>query len=370
MQAPGVGLLAGLAVGVTVAAEVIAVTLEWGRQPAELGVLFGLYEVAIAIIGALIAIRRPGNPIGWLLLGFAVAGSVLSDLAESYGRRASAQGWPGGPLAEATGLATWVLGALMWVLALLVTPTGHPPGRRWRLVAWAGILGVAIYLPGFALDPGIGRDFVSGRNPYAVAGLPRTLLVAVGGGLLCAAMIGAFASLVVRYRAAGSVERLQLKWVALAGLVLVTLLPVDIAFWNTSPAVQALTPVVLIGAVLCLGAAVLRYRLFDVGVIVNRTVVYLTLTVLLAAAYGATAIALGAMLGGFVLDGGRSNPGGRGGVPAAAAGGSGPGRSEVRPRQAFGRCPDRHLPRRTQGWNATSGAGRGATARRAPRSGP
>ena len=87
-------------------------------------------------------------------------------------------------------------------------------------------------------------------------------------------------------------ERLQLKWVALAGLDIVVLAPVCFAFWDGSPFVRALTPVILIIAALCLGASVLRYRLFDVDLIVNRTVVYLALSVLLAAAYGATAIAL------------------------------------------------------------------------------
>ena len=120
----------------------------------------------------------------------------------------------------------------------------------------------------------------------------------VGGGLVTLALLGSFASLVVRYRGAGPVERLQLKWVALAGLDILILAPICIAFWSRSPFVRALTPVVLIIAALCLGAAVLRYRLFDVDRIVNRTVVYLALSVLLAAAYGATAIVLGAVLGG------------------------------------------------------------------------
>ena len=91
---------------------------------------------------------------------------------------------------------------------------------------------------------------------------------------------------------------MQLNWIGLASLDIVVLMPLCIAFYTRSPAVRALTPVVLIVAALCLGAAVLRYRLFDVELIVNRTAVYLTLSVLLAAAYGATAVALGAVLGG------------------------------------------------------------------------
>ena len=125
------------------------------------------------------------------------------------------------------------------------------------------------------------------------------MLAAAGGGLLTLAAVGSLASLVVRYAAAGPVERLQLKWVALAGLDIVVIVPVCIAFYTRSAVVQAMLPVVLTVAALCLGAAVLRYRLFDVDRIVNRTVVYLTLSILLAAAYGATAIAGGAVLGGF-----------------------------------------------------------------------
>jgi hypothetical protein len=187
----------------------------------------------------------------------------------------------------------------MWVLALLFIPTGRLPGPRWRLVAWAGCAGVLLYIPAWLLDPANGANFVSGVNPYAVPGPPYGVLAAVGGGLLTLAAVGSLASLVVRYAAAGPVERLQLKWVALAGLAIVVLLPVCIAFYTRSAVVQAIVPVVLTVAALYLGAAVLRYRLFDVDRIVNRTVVYLTLSILLAAAYGATAIALGAMLGGF-----------------------------------------------------------------------
>jgi signal transduction histidine kinase len=155
-----------------------------------------------------------------------------------------------------------------------------------------------LFIPGFMLDSGTGSNYVSGVDPYALPGPLWRIMTDVGGLLVTLALVGAFASLVVRYRPSGPVERLQLKWVALAGFDIVVLAPVCIAFWSHSPFVRALTPIVLIVAALCLGAAVLRYRLFDVDLIVNRTVVYLALSVLLAAAYGATAIVLGAVLGG------------------------------------------------------------------------
>lgn len=299
MRAPYAGLLAGLCVGVTAAAEIGAVVFGWGLQPAYTSVLFGLYNVTIVMIGALIAVRHPRNPIGWILTGFGTQTAVLSDFVAAYGHRASLEGWSAGPLAEWIGFGTWSLGALMWVLALLFIPTGRLPGPRWRLVAWMGCAGALLYIPAWLLDPANGANFVSGVNPYAVPGPPYGVLTAVGGGLLTLAAVGSLASLVVRYAAAGPVERLQLKWVALAGLAIVVILPVCIAFYTRSAVVQAMLPVVLTVAALGLGAAVLRYRLFDVDRIINRTVVYLTLSILLAAAYGATVITLGAALGGF-----------------------------------------------------------------------
>jgi signal transduction histidine kinase len=299
VRAPRPGLLAGVCVGVAAVAEIGSVGLGWGLTPAYTSILFGLYNLTIVVIGGLATTRHPDNPIGWILAGFGVFTAVFSDFVAAYGLRASTQGWPGGPLAQWIGFGSWSPAALVWVLVLLLVPTGRLPGPRWRLVAWAGIVGDLIYIVGWQIDPAYGVNFVSGRNPYAVSALPAGVLVAVGGGLLSFAAVGSLISLVVRFRAAGQVERLQLKWVALAGLVIVVLVPVCIVFWSRSAVVRAMTPVVLTVAVLCLSAAVLRYRLFDVDLIVNRTVVYLTLSVLLAVAYGATAIGLGAVLGGF-----------------------------------------------------------------------
>jgi hypothetical protein len=279
-------------------AETGSVVFGWGMRPAYASVLFGCYDLTIVVIGGLIGLRHPRSPIGWILVGFGVQ-NAIGDLAQTYGMRTSTEGWSGGPLAEWIGFGSWSPGALMWVLALLFIPTGRLPGPRWRLVAWAGCFGDLLYITGWLLDPANGVNFVSGHNPYAVPGPPYGVFDAAGGGLLCLALVCSLASLVVRFRAAGPVERLQLKWVALAGVDIVVLLPACIAFYTRSAVVQALTPVVLITAALCLGAAVLRYRLFDVDRILNRTVVYLTLSVLLAAAYGATAIVLGAVLGGF-----------------------------------------------------------------------
>ena len=290
--------LAGVCAGVAVLAETASIAVGWGSGQAYQSTLFALYTLTIVLLGGLIAVRHPGNPIGWILAGFGAFNAVSGDFAGVYGHQAAIRGWPGGPLAEWIGYGSWMSAVLMWILALLLVPTGRLPGPRWRVIAYAGCAGTALYIPGYMLDPGTGGNYVSGVNPYALPGPQWHIMAAAGGVLVTLALIGTFASLVVRYRAAGPVERLQLKWIALAGLGLLVLAPVCIAFWGSSPFVRALTPVILIIAALCVGASVLRYRLFDVDLIVNRTVVYLALSVLLAAAYGATVITLGAVLGG------------------------------------------------------------------------
>jgi signal transduction histidine kinase len=290
--------LAGACAGVAVLAETATIAVGWGSTSTYQNLLFALYTLTIVLLGGLIAVRRPGNPIGWILVGFGTFNALFGDFVSVYGHQASTRGWPGGPLAEWIGFGGWLPAVLMWILALLLVPTGRLPGPGWRVAAYAGCAGTALYILGFGFDPGSGRNYVSGTNPYALPGPQWRIIAAAGGVLVSLALIGSFVSLVVRYRAAGPVERLQLKWIALAGLDIVILAPVCIVFWSSSPFVQALTPVILIIAALCLAASVFRYRLFDVDLIVNRTVVYLALSVLLAAAYGATAVVLGAVLGG------------------------------------------------------------------------
>ena len=300
MRAPRAGLLAGVCVGVTGAAEAGAVTLSWGLKPPYTSVLFGVYNVTIVVIGALIAVRHPRSPIGWILAGFTAVTAVLSDFVAAYGHRASLDHWPGGPLAEWLGFGFWSPAALMWVLALLFVPTGRLPGPRWRLVAWVGCAWATrcTSRPGCSTRPTV-SEFRVGREPVRRAG--TAVRRADRGGRRPAdrgrGRLAGLAGRAVQGRRAGRAAAAQ---VGGAGrLDIVVLLAVCVPFYLRSAAVQALTPVALTAAALCLGASVLRYRLFDVDRIVNRTVVYLTLSVLLAAAYGGTAIALGAILGGF-----------------------------------------------------------------------
>jgi signal transduction histidine kinase len=297
VRATRAAVLAGTCFGLTVVAEVSAVVLSWGLRPAYDMILFAVYEMTLVGIGALVATRQPHHPVGWIL---AVGGMVFAsgDLGPAWGLRAADGGWPGGPYGEWLGITVWAPSVLMFVLAFLLTPTGRPPGRRWWLVAWAGAVAVVLLVPGWSLDSARDPEFVAGRNPLVAPWLPHDGLVAVGSILLCSSLAAALASLVVRYRGADHIERQQLKWVVFAAMIMVAFFPPTIAWWSASPLVRGLAPISLTVIALALAAAVLRYRLFEVDLVINRTVVYAIVSLLLAATYGGTAVTLGSLFGG------------------------------------------------------------------------
>ena len=122
------------------------------------------------LIGGLIAVRHPDNAIGWILAGIGTFNAVFGDFTSTYGHRASTQGWPAGPLAEWIGYGSWQPAVLMWILALLLVPTGRLPGHDGGSSPTPGCAGTALYIAGYLLDPGNGGNYVSGANPYAVPG--------------------------------------------------------------------------------------------------------------------------------------------------------------------------------------------------------
>jgi signal transduction histidine kinase len=282
----------------TVLAEVAAVALSWGLPSSYDSIFFAFYEITLAAVGALIVSRLPLHPVGWILCLFAVQGAVTSDLAFGWGLRAVEQGWTGGEVAQWVGLVAWCPGALMWILALLYTPTGRLPSRRWRIVVWAAVVGASAYVVGWSVSPSSINAFTGEGNRFAVDWLPGQQLTVVGAWLLCLSAAGALVSLAVRFRHAEQIVRQQLKWVGLAGAVLALGLPVSAALWHVSPLVRASSPLTLSVMTLALGAAVLRYRLFDVDLIIVRSVAYAGASIVVVAVYAAVSVVLGTVLGG------------------------------------------------------------------------
>lgn len=287
--------LPGVLFGITVAAELGALVLSWRLEPVYDTVLYMVFSVAMGGTGALIALKHPGNAMGWLFCCSASFNAVAADLAQGFGVRAAEQGWPGGPTAEWVALSSWLLTGVH--LMFLLFPDGRLPGRRWRSVIWVMSLGLLGALPGWALSPRRGSEFVGGVNPYAVHWLPTDALFVVGFTLFGGSLVAAGLSLVVRFRRSQGVERQQLKWFASAAVVAAVVLPISGVLWDAVPAVRVLPAIALTAIPLAAGAAILRYRLYDIDVVINRTLVYATLSLVLGASYAAVTILLGASLG-------------------------------------------------------------------------
>lgn len=278
-------------------AEVGAVALPWGLRSSYDALAFAFYGIIVTAVGALIASRLPHHPVGWILCLFGLQGTVTSELAFGWGVRAVEEGWAGGHAAQWVGLVSWCPGALMWVLALLYTPTGRLPDRRWRVVVWAGVAGTVAYVLGWGVSPTSVNAFTGQSNRFVVTWIPGRQLAVVGGTLLSLSAAGALAALVVRFRRGEPEVRQQLKWVGLAGVMLAVFLPLSTAFWSMSPVVRVASPLVLSSMVFALAAAVLRYRLFDVDLIILRSAGYALVSVLVVMVYASVTVLLGILIG-------------------------------------------------------------------------
>jgi hypothetical protein len=261
-----------------------------------------LATVSTAAVGALLASRRPRHPVGWLLLGvgLGLAASVLVEPYVKYGLIVRPGSLPGARYLVGLSYVT----TLVWLscagFVLLLTPTGRLPSPRWRW--WARLAAAAPVVTTLASvvqpDP-LAPDWYG--NPLAVPALSRVLVVPAVAGVvvvLASLLVGA-ASLVGRFRHARGVERQQLRWLALAAILGALLLLVAlVAGFVLSEDGVVLTSLALCAALLPLatGAAILRYRLYDLDRIVSRTLAWTLLTLLLALAYAAVVLGLGRLL--------------------------------------------------------------------------
>jgi hypothetical protein len=254
-----------------------------------------------AAVGALVAGRRPRHPVGWLLLGVALSVSfnVLVEPYVKYGLVVRPGSLPGAFYLMPFLYSSFFVGLACAGFVLLLTPTGSLPSPRWRWWARVAALAPAVTVLGFAVQPDpLAPEFLG--NPLAVPALAPALLVAALAGMavVAAGLLAGAGSLVLRFRRAQLRERLQLRWLALAGACASALLLIALV-----AGALALDPVVLGSLALCLallplatGAAILRYRLYDLDRIISRTLAYGLLTVLLGLAYAAVVLGLGRLL--------------------------------------------------------------------------
>jgi hypothetical protein len=246
-----------------------------------------------ATVGAIVASRRPENPVGWLLClsGVATSTSTFTSQYAIYALLAQPNSLPAGE--GMAWIASWMLPIMngLQVSYLMLFPTGRLPSRRWRWLAWLTVAYILVGVITAAFSPGAYMGFLGPiRNPLGIEGFTQ-FYKAVVYTMSPALFLAAAFSLVVRLRQAVGVERQQLKWLAYAagGLVIVTILVIitialDTPRWYEWVA-NAISVVVTPGVPIAIGIAILRYRLYDIDVIINRTLVYGSLTAVLVALY-------------------------------------------------------------------------------------
>ena len=267
-----------------------------------LRVIFAGSLGAASIIGALIIARHPGNVIGWVI----AAAALLSALSDASGVYATSP-----VLAPPGGLppgATWVAwaGSILdtnWVLVaplLLLFPDGTLPSARWRPVLWLAAVSVVFVVLKVAFVPGPLPGAPSLDNPAGVAGLaePLALLGSLARIGLVAAILMSAAAMVLRFRHARGDERQQLKLVVTAASIWVLTLAVTaLAPPAARSVVHFIYAVALGGFVVSFGLAVLKYRLYDIDVVISRTPVYGTLAASIGLVYVGVVVGIGAVVG-------------------------------------------------------------------------
>jgi hypothetical protein len=263
-----------------------------------------------AVAGALLAARRPGNPIGWLLLAVAL---LLAGSAVARALYIDAVSGPQPDLfaRSLVWFETLAFNVWLWLSGIMIPllfPDGRLQSRRWRGFALLSAAAVAVAALGQAFGSAT-LEFDNERfvaNPFRISGpVGDTLetLGAAGGPLFTLVFLGALGGLALRLRRSAGVERQQMKWLAsaigllLAGLVAAgggTLAGFDaIAFAGWWLFLLAL----VFGLPLAIGVAVLRYRLYDIDVVINRALVYGALTLTLAATYLGGVLLVGLAVG-------------------------------------------------------------------------
>ena len=253
---------------------------------------YALLMLGVSAIGILIVRREPRNPIGWLfcatpmLVAVSVGGGTIAiwmgpDHADIPG--AAVPGW--------FSLWAWPIGLVGFLMLLpLLFPDGRPPAGRWRWLLPIDLAALALLAAALMAQPG--EMFNGVTNPLGVGWADSTPVVAVLAALVLTLIPANLASAVARYRRAGATERVQLREVVFAacatfaGFIVISVLGGNSTLYTVD---YALIPCAV-------GLAMLRYRLYDVDVVIRRTLVYAALVGMLAGLYLAGVAGLGAGL--------------------------------------------------------------------------
>ena len=312
--------VAALSVAVFVAYVVLYVLARSAHVPSSSGATLTLIEffigvpfLAFPLVGALIASRRPQNPIGWICLadGFLWMIVGMIDYYSVYGvAQPGSVPWP--VVIAALGNWLWVPAVgLVGTYLLLLFPDGKLPARRWRPLAWLSGIVIVLLSISITLSPEPLQTLEGVRNPLGLEGYPWVRDAGyIALPLLPLCILASAVSLMLRYRRSGGEVRQQIKWIAFAasvvGLLYLSVMFTSFVYFSseawfaagppswfdllTSAAVLSFTAIPI-----AVGIAILKYRLYEIDIIINRTLVYGALTAIVVGLYVLIVGTLGAI---------------------------------------------------------------------------
>jgi len=276
-------VLAGLGILFLVLSYSTPIPPRWGPRGSP-----AIAALVSSTIGALIVSNRPRHPVGWIFAwtGLLSGAQVLSEEYRVYALLTVAGSLPGGEIAA--WIANWI-----WVPAIvpaitllfLLFPTGQLLSPAWRPVAWFAAISAAGMTFFGAFAPGPFEEFGYLNNPFGIEALGNlgfTDFFVVAPPLV--AVLASVASLILRIRRSAGEERLQLKWFVYAAVLVALALPASVSY-QSFPAGAIFVISGMTATQLAVGVAILKYRLYDIDLLINRTLVYGSLTLVLAAVY-------------------------------------------------------------------------------------
>lgn len=253
--------------------------------------------VVFSVLGALIILRDDGNRVGWLmiLLGFLLADPFATYLAFNV---AALQSLPSFLFYFAFWTQGWLFFLIIYAIFLIILhfPDGHAPGPRWNLISVISIATLGQFILVYTFQPKFGDATLFIDNPIATLSVSadETLSGLLFGVGLIILALGSVISIFVRFRRAGEVERSQIKWLLFSGAVSFVAIGYRLATYE--PGISDWTGYLIIFALLSVAAsisiAILRYRLFDIDIIIRKTLVYSAITLLLGLIYFGSVVLL------------------------------------------------------------------------------
>jgi signal transduction histidine kinase len=274
--------------------------------------LFTLLMLSFPVVGALIASRQPENAIGWLMLGIGWGAALASALSiyAVYSLEINPGSLPRPDIAVALNQGSWVpFIGIVGTFLLLLFPDGHLPTPRWRPWAWFSAVAMALAYIIITIGPGKLEEYPGLRNPLGIEALKPFIGVAFSlVALIPVSIVGCAVALTRRYRRSRGQERLQMKWftataalLALSYLILMALnLPFLVAGTPTPRWINIIGNIGVFPFVLlpfAVGIAILKHRLYDIDLVINKTVVFGTLAAFITAVYVAIVVGVGALIG-------------------------------------------------------------------------